>query len=117
MESKVFDERKIYDGLRRKVNSMRKILEEKLKKNSKPYRAAIKKLRNEAAKTRREQKKIYDDKIENLKRKYRMSEEEKIQKIPEGLEDYDCLSVFDPGKFDEIEMKTYEVETIGDVEP
>ena len=45
-----------------------------------------------------------------------MSEEEKIQKIPEGLEDYDCLSEFDPGKFGEIEMKTYEVETIGDVE-
>ena len=61
-------------------------------------------------------KKLIFDKIENLKRKYRMSEEEKIQKIPEGLEDYDCLSEFDPGKFGEIEMKTYEVETIGDVE-
>ena len=33
---------------------MRDILEDRHKKNSKPYRATIKKLRNEAVKTRRE---------------------------------------------------------------
>ena len=106
LESKVFDEKEIYNGLRRQVNNFRKILEIEHGKNSKPYRAIIKKLRNEAARTRRENKKIYEEKIEHLTAKYRSTEEEKIRKIPEGLEEFDMLSVFDPGKFNEIEVQT-----------
>ena len=83
MEIKVRDERKISEGLRRRVNEMRKILEDDHKKNSKPYRSAIKRLRKEAAKTRCEHRKIYKEKLEHLKNKYRKSEEEKVRKIPE----------------------------------
>jgi hypothetical protein len=116
MEIKLRDERKISEDLRKKVSMMRDILEDRHKKNSKPYRATIKKLRNEAAKTRRENKKIYELKLEHLKIKYRQTEDEKIRRIPEGLEEYDCLSVFDPAKFDEIEVQNYEIETIGKVD-
>ena len=41
--------------------------------------------------------------MEHLKKKYREEEEEKLMKIPEGFNEFERLSVFDPGKFNEIE--------------
>ena len=45
----------------------RKILEDDLKKNSKPYHSAIKKLITGAAKTRIEHRKMDEEKLEHLK--------------------------------------------------
>ena len=116
VETKLRDEREISMSLRRQVKDMRKICEDIHKKNSKPYRRIMKKLRSEANVKRREMKKIFEDKILHLKRKYRETEDEKIRKIPEALEEFDELSIFDPGKFEEIVTETYEVQTFGNVD-
>ena len=116
IETKLKDEREISMNLRRQVKVMRKICEETHVKNSKTHRRIMKKLRTEASKKRKEMKKIFDDKIFHLRRKYRETEEEKVRKIPETLEEFDDLSIFDPEKFDEIMTEDYDIQTIGDVD-
>jgi hypothetical protein len=77
-----------------------KILDEK---NSKPYRRFMKKLRTEAAKLKKEAKENYEEKLEHLRTKYRKSKEDLSKTIPEGFEEYKTLTIFDPGKFSDIE--------------
>ena len=116
LEVKIKDERKISEDLRRKVREVRKICEETYVKNSKTYRAIFKKLRSQATVKRKEMKKTFEEKISHLRKKYRETEDEKIRKIPIELEEYDELSIFDPGKFNDIKTESYEVKTIGEVD-
>ena len=113
LEIKLKDEREISEGLRKKVKEIRKICDEMYKKNSKTYRSMFKKLRRMATMRKNEMKMTFEDKISHLKKKYRETEEEKIMKIPEEIKEFDELSIFDPGKFNEIETEKYETQTKG----
>ena len=62
----------------------------------------MKKLRQEAAKHKVILIKKYEEKLKNLQRKYRKNEEEKIDNIPEALENLglEKISVFSSEKYD-----------------
>ena len=88
LEIKMRDERKISENLRRKVKEVRKICDEVHVKNSKTYRGIFKKLRKASTVKKKEMKKIFEEKISNLKRKYRENEDEKIRKIPKEFDEF-----------------------------
>jgi uncharacterized protein (DUF2461 family) len=54
---------------------------------------------------KQETKKKYEEKLKHLRKKFRESEDEKIKKIPKGLEEFSEISVFDRGKFEKYEIK------------
>ena len=93
----------------------RRSISDRMKKNSKTYRAAIRTLRIEASRVRDENREKYRNKIDHLKKKYRVDEEEKLKEVPKELEELSSLSIFSKEKFEEIEMKSYKVQKIGDI--
>ena len=74
-------------------------------------------LRKEAARTKKEAMRKYEEKMKHLRRKYRESEEDKMYKVPDALEDLglENLSIFNKKKYEEIKTWDYEVEIVGDV--
>ena len=115
MKIKLKDEKEYHDELVKERDEKRKQMGKNLKKNSKTYRAAIKTLRLEATKIKNEKKEKYKRKIEHLKKKYRLEEEEKLAEVPKEMEEYKSLSIFNKEKFEEIEVKEYKVQKIGEV--
>ena len=116
IEFKLRYERQTICELKQTQREIRREIEDKFEKNSKTQRRIIQYLRIEAAKVKRGKLKIYEARLENLKRKYREDEEDKIRRIPDGLEEFRQLSVFKPDKFDIIEEESYEVGIIGDLD-
>jgi hypothetical protein len=116
MEIKMRDEKKYNSELIRKRNQHRREISEILGQNSKRYRTIIRNLRGDAQKTKKIYKEKYDKKLNHLRYKYRESEEEKLDKIPKEMQDFESLSVFDRGKFGRIEVQKYEVTCVGDVD-
>ena len=59
-----------------------------------------------------------EDKMKHLRKKYRTSEEDKVDKIPDSVKDLNLekLSIFDNRKFEEKKVTDYDAEVIGDVE-
>ena len=105
MEMKFRDEKILNEELNKERNILRKKLEDSCKKNSKTYRAKIKELRKEALMTKNDTMKKFEAKLEHLRGKYRKKEDEKITRIPKGLENYWDLSVFDMDKFDSVKFR------------
>ena len=105
MEIKIRDEDNYREEKVRKRHLMRREIGEHLKVNSRPYRNLMRNLRECAEKVREDYRVKYETKIKHLKEKYRENEEEKISKIPDLLKEYDGLSIFDPGKFEAIEIE------------
>ena len=60
-----------------------------------------------------------ENKLKNLQRKYRKSEEEKVDKIPEAMKNLglEKLSVFSKERYEEKPVKQYEPEIIGEIDP
>ena len=116
MMLKLRDEKKLLKELLKKKMEGRKEIEEKLKKNSRPTRNLIKEFREETARIRIEHREKYRVKIEHLKRKYRESKEDLVRKVPDEMEGLEDLRIFDHRKYNDIEMESYEVKVIGDVE-
>ena len=81
MEFKLRDEQKYNSEVNRERNILRKKLEETMTKNSKPYRSKIKFLRCEAAKVKEELRKKYEKKLNHLRKKYKLGEEEKMKTL------------------------------------
>ena len=50
-----------------------------------------------------------------MKEGAKVSENEKLDKIPPGLENYEDLSIFDQEKFDKVVKDSYEITVIGDI--
>ena len=115
MEVKLRDETKNNEELNETRNNCRRRIAEALVKNSKPYRNLIKMLRAEALKVKNKMQEKYDTKINHLRDKYRDAEEDLIDQVPKGLEQFAMLSVFNRGKFEEIKTDKYNVTIIGDV--
>ena len=56
--------------------------------------------------------------MKHLRRKFRTHEEDKLDRIPESMEDLNLekLSIFSKRKYEEIQIVEYETEVIGDIE-
>ena len=117
MELKMIDEKKVNCKLENVRYKMRKTLEDTFGKNIRKTRNIVKKFRQEAAKNKSEIMKKYEEKLKNLRRKFRITEEDKLDKIPEALEDLhlENLSIFDKKKYDEKLVTEYEAEIIGEI--
>ena len=63
----------------------------------------VKNLRKEAARTKSTLMKKYEEKMKHLRRKFRTSEEEKTDKIPDSIKDLNLekLSIFSKKKYDD----------------
>ena len=61
--------------------------------------------------------KKYEQKLKHLRRKFRTSEEDKINKVPESIQDLklENLSVFNKKKYYDLQIVEYETEIIGDI--
>ena len=109
MRIKMRDEQRYREELVKRRNQMRKEIERKLGKNTRPYRRQMALLKEEGEKIRREREEKYDEKMKHLKEKFRKEEEEKENAIPEELEEYEKMKVFSREKFDEIQTSYDEV--------
>ena len=116
MMLKLRDEKKFLSELLRDQREMRNKIHLELNKNSRPARKILKEFREESAKTRIECRTKYEEKINHLKRKYKESKEEKERRLPPDMEDLRELSIFDKERYNNIEVESYEVKVIGDVQ-
>ena len=116
MKLKLRDEKKYLKELLITKNKLRTELDNELKKNSRPSRRLLKEFREESARVRIEIRQKYRVKIEHLRRKYREDKDEQLRRIPPDMLDMGGLRIFDPQRYDEIEIENYEVKVIGDVQ-
>ena len=87
MELKMIDERKVNSQLETARYIVRKKIEDTYGKNTRRARNAVKKLRQESAKNKSTIMKKYEEKLKHLRRKFRASEEDKLDRIPESMKD------------------------------
>jgi hypothetical protein len=113
---KIIDKRKVFSELLGQKYKVRKKIEEEYGKNNRRGRNMIKNLREEATKAKLEALRKNDIKMKHLRKKFRNSEEEKLDSIPDTLKDLklEKLSIFNNNKFEEKEIVEYEVEIIGE---
>ena len=109
MEIKLRDEERYHEEKERERNEKRREIRKKLVNNSRPYRALMRDLRDLAEKVKEDYRLKYSSKLSHLKEIFREEEESKIDKVPEGLKDYDRLSVFDRGRYEDIEIGEEEI--------
>ena len=116
MEVKMHDEQITRRKLMRSTNKARANISVLLGQNSKRYRTTIRKFRDAALARKAEYKEKYSKKLEHLKFKYREDEQEKLDKIPEEMKDYLTLSIFDREKSDRLQVLSYEVTCVGEIQ-
>ena len=117
MELKMIDERKTNCKLETDRYKMRKKIEDYNKKNSRRSRNIMKNLRQGAARRKKTMMMKYEGKLKHLRRKYRSTEEEKIDRVPDSMTDLnlDSLSIFNKMKYDDKVTTSYEPDIIGDI--
>jgi hypothetical protein len=115
MEAKFRDEIYKSKEITREKNNLRRKLAENLGKNTRKYNREIKILRTEAVALKSRTREKYKEKLNHLHKKYRESLDSKLDKIPEGLQEFSNLSIFDKNKFSEIQPIHYDVKTVGDI--
>ena len=118
MALKMIDERRLNSKLETEKYDAREKIEKVLGKNSRKARNIVKKLRQDAARHKVILMKKHEEKLKHLRRKYRKNEEEKIDKIPEALENLglEKISVFNSEKYEKKKAKKYEPEIIGEID-
>ena len=114
MSVKLRDEERFREEMERERNCLRKLIANRICKNSKPYRKLMRELRNEAYKVKEEYENEHKEKVQHLKRKFREEESEKLDKVPENLNDYKELSIFNKEKFENIEVREDEILVISE---
>ena len=117
MALKMIDERKVNSKLESEKYKMKKKMEDMFGRHSRKMRNIVKKLRQAAARNKSEIMQKNEEKLKHLRRKYRTGEEEKINKIPEALNDLglEGLSIFNKEKFESKKTEEPEPEIIGDI--
>ena len=118
MELKMIDERKVNSQLETARYIVRKKIEDTYGKNTRRAINVVKKLRQESAKNKSTIMKKYEERLKHLRRKFRTSEEDKLDRIQESMKDLNLekLSIFSKRKYEDIEVVEYETEVIGDIE-
>ena len=115
MVLKIQDEKQVHRELNSEKCELRRESERLFGKDSRRQRRLIKHLRQEAARTKKDERKKYLDKAENLDKKWRNRETKSQDKVPTGLEEYKDAKVFSRKKYEEIEEEKIEIEVLGDV--
>ena len=105
MEAKLVDARRTEKSLKREQNLTRKKIYNAHGEDSRKSKKMIRMLKNEARSRKKELKKKFTKKIEHLRRKYRQSEEDKLDEIPKNMEMLEDLSIFNKAKYDAIKTK------------
>jgi hypothetical protein len=85
IESKLVDARRKEKTLKREQNLTRRKIYNANGEDSRKSKKLIRILKNEARNKKKEMKKKYKKKIEHLRRKYRQSEEDKLDEIPDNM--------------------------------
>ena len=117
MEYKRHDEIKNRKNLIRRKIWMKRRAEDKLGgEKSNKYRKLIKHLNETANKTRQELRTKYEKKVEHLKRKYMDDKETELDRVPEEIEEFGGVVVFNKEKFENIKIDEIEIVKYGDVE-
>ena len=117
MKLKLADEQSVRRDLVRVRAKMRKDLAKKCGgEKTRGYKRSLAHLGDTARKTKRTLQLKYKQKIEHLREKYRQKEENILEEIPEEMEEFSDLSVFSKAKYEELEVQTYDILTIGEVE-
>ena len=117
MKVKLADEQMLWRELVRMKNKMKRDLATKLEgEKTRSYKKTVNYLNKVARKTKNILQEKYKNKIKHLRAKYRQTEEEKVEEIPEDLEEYSNLSVFNKQKYEELKVNKYDVQVIGEVE-
>ena len=114
----MIDERQVHSKLETERYNVKKMIEDILGKNTKKARNIVKKMRQEAARSKSTMMRKHEEKLKHLRRKYRKTEEEKLDKIPEVLEELQIenLSIFSKAKYDNKTTVEYEADVLGDIE-
>ena len=118
MKRKLADEQCLLREICEKKTRIRRILDKKLTKNSRPYRKIIQELNQEEAKTKKEMTEKYKNKVEHLKNKYgvnKTSDKSQEERAPLDLQEYEDLTIFNKKNFEELEVDSYDVKVIGDI--
>ena len=102
MVLKMQDERQVHRELDSEKRGLRQKSERLFGKDSRRQRRLIKHLRLEASRTKKNERKKYTDKAENLDKKWRNRETKSQDKVPTGLEEYKDAKVFSRKKYEEI---------------
>ena len=115
MEVKMRDEQVTKTKLIRARNKARTKLSKTLGKNTKRYRTKIRSFQEKARGIKNEFRELYQDKLEHLKLKYREDKEEQMDRVPDEIEEFVHLSVFDREKYARLETKSYEATCVGEI--
>ena len=102
MSLKKIDERQVHSKLETDRYNLRQGIEDVLGKNSKKTRNIVKKIRQEAGRSKATMMKKHEDKLKHLRKKFITSEEDKLDRVPESLQyiNIEKLSIFSKTKYD-----------------
>ena len=116
MRAKLADEQSLRRELIRVKIMMKKKLSEDLEgEKTRGYRRVINYLNKVARDTKMKLREKYKQKLEHLRQKRKKEKDELGEEVPEDMEEYANLSVFQDKKYEEIGLTEYEVKTIGEV--
>ena len=115
MKAKLADEQELRRELLKIKIRMKKDLAVKYGERSRQYRRVVNNLNKMARNTKDKLNEKYNNKIEHLRKKQKVVENEDEPGIPEHLEEYADLSVFNRKEFEKVETKEYDVQTVGDI--
>ena len=115
MRTKLRDEKLYHGELTRERNQWRRAIKDLLGESSKTTRSVIKYLRGEAKGEKTRYKEKYDEKLKHLKKKFKKTDESKLDDVPKDLLDYEDLRIFSEKMFKTIEKEEIEITCIGEV--
>ena len=116
MKAKLADEQELRRELMKIKHRMKKDLAEEYGENSRKYRRIISTLNKLARQSKDKANEKYNKKIQHLREKYKTYDNnDEEDDVPEDLEEYADLSVFNKRKYENIETRSYDVKVIGEV--
>ena len=106
---KIRDEERYHEEMMKMKNKLRRDIGKIITRNSKPYRAMMRRLKRVADEVKEEYRNTYDEKIYNLRRKQEEKKKRKEKEIPREMSEYSDLSIFNNEKFEEIQVSKEEI--------
>ena len=95
---------------------MRKMLEKDLREDKNRVKKILKYLNQRATRKKKEMNDKYDKKVAHLRRKFENDKEREMDKVPEEMEKYGDIAIFDEEKFDKIKVAQIQAVKYGEVE-
>ena len=116
MRAKLADEQSLRRELIKVKMMMKKKLSEDLKgEKTRGHRRVISYLNKVARDTKLKLREKYKQKLEHLRQKREKEKDDEENEVPEDMEEYASLSIFQDKKFKEIETTEYDIKTLGEI--